>query len=193
MAYKKTPRKKIFIPEAELQWRPNFSGNPEMNYNKNSKAKNFTVVVKEGVGYKYGKNDLKIADLEKDGINVKYTKPKDKDEVPVAYLQVKVNFNGSKPPTVIQATKRNKILLDDATVGLLDDADITSIHDMYLTLSAWEMKDGKTYDESRKSVYLDAMFVEIEDNPFIDKYADVITGSQNGAPTMEELDEEIPF
>ena len=25
MAYKKTPRKKIFIPEAELQWRPNFS------------------------------------------------------------------------------------------------------------------------------------------------------------------------
>lgn len=190
MAYKKVQRKKIYIPNVELQWRPNFAGDPDMNYDKRSTEKNFTVVIKEGAGYKYGKEDLKIKDLEKDKINVRYTKPRDPDEKPTAYIQVKINFNGKKPPTIIQATSRNKILLDDTTVALLQGADIKEIHDMYLTLSPWEMRDGKSYEESRKSVYLDAMYVEIEDNPFADKYADIL---DHGHQSPEALEEELPF
>lgn len=195
MTYKKIKRKKIYIPEAELQWRPNFAGDPALNYDGKSHDKNFTIVLKENAGYKYGKKDLKIKDLEKDHINVRHTHPKDPDEEPVAYLTVKVNYNGNKPPTVIQATERNQILLDDSSFALLQGADISAIHDMYITFSGWEMRDGKSYEDSKKAAYLEAMFVKIEDNPFADKYAKVIGGTNRSSQNVDEdeYEDDIPF
>mgnify|MGYP001757979022 FL=1 len=78
----------LTLEDARILFR-NFKG-VEGQYNREG-DRNFAVVI----------DDPKIAkQLEEDGWNVKYLKPREEDEEPTPYLQVTVAFKG-RPPSVL--------------------------------------------------------------------------------------------
>lgn len=105
--------------------------------------------------------------MEKDGWRVKYLKPRDEGDEEQAYLQVKVNYGGYKPP-MVSMIAGNKIKdLDESTIDILDRVDIDYC-DMVLNPSYFEMPDGmKGY-----TAYLGELYVHLAISRLSQEYAE---------------------
>lgn len=141
----------------------NFSGEEGL-YNKKG-DRNFGVFI----------NDEDAERLKADGWNVKYAKP-DEDGYQRPFLKVKVNFKGK--PKIYQINSVNKVLLDEETVGDLDDyvfekADIKVRHAYLRRYDTW-------------SIYLDKGFFTILEDDLDRAYIDRQT------PIFDDEDD-IPF
>lgn len=102
--------------------------------------------------------------LERDGWNIKWHDPKEEGDPRWASIKVAVRFD-NYPPKIWLVTDNGKTLLDEDTVGLLDDAEIKEV-DLVLTASTGVM-DGKDYVKA----YLQKMFVTLDENDLEVKYA----------------------
>lgn len=141
------------IENAHLVFR-NFSGKAG-KYN-NEGNRNFCVFL-----------DSNIAnELAKEGYNIKWLKPRDPDEPEQAYMQVKINFQ-NVPPKILLITSRNKTLLNEETINILDWAEIESV-DLIINPYKWEVK-GKVGIKP----YVKSMYVKIVEDRFAEKYEDV--------------------
>lgn len=137
-----------------------------------------------------GQRDFAIAlekevaeQMEADGWNIKWLKPREEGDDPMATLKIKVNFNGF-PPQIMLVTSRNKTQLDEETVSILDYADIESA-DMFLSPYDWTV-NGK----SGRTAYLSKLFVTIHEDELDKKYADVPLAHQ-GELEGDIIDAEI--
>ena len=111
-------------------------------------------------------------ELEREGWNIKQLKPRDDEEEPQKYLQVRVNY-GSVDPKIYMVVGRQKTLLDEDSVSSLDYADIENV-DLIIRPYEWDV-NGK----SGITAYVKTMYVTVAKDEFSDKY--------------DFNDEEIPF
>lgn len=115
--------------------------------------------------------------LTNNGWNVKVRPPRDEDDEPTYYTQIKVAF-GNYPPNIWKVTKNgHKVRLDADTVGELDNLMIQHL-DICVRPYHWVRPDGS---EGVKG-YLKTMYVIAEEDEFADMYVG-----------PEEDEEDIPF
>lgn len=142
----------LSIENAKITFR-NFSGN-EGKYN-DAGERNFCVFI----------DDPKQAQaLLDDGWRIRVLMPRNPDDDPRHYMQVKVSFD-NYPPNIYMITRKHKVRLTEETVGSLDYADIASI-DMVLRPYAWTNARG----ESGIKAYVKTMYVTINEDEFAAKY-----------------------
>lgn len=142
----------IIIENGRIAFR-NFSGK-ETKFNPAGR-RNFCAIIE----------DHHLAkQLESDGWNIKYLKPRDENEEPQPYIQVAVNYD-NVPPKIYLIAGRKKTLLDEDSVGALDWAEITNV-DMTIRPYEWEV-NGK----GGIKAYIKTMYVTIQQDEFAEKYA----------------------
>jgi hypothetical protein len=117
-------------------------------------------------------------ELTRRGWNVKYLRARDEDEAEQAYVSVKINFNGPRPPKVYMITSRGRTQLDESTVSTLDYVDIVKI-DMILNPYQYTV-NGK----SGISAYLESIYVTILEDALAQKYENMEIATING-PEMQ--------
>lgn len=147
------PRGILQIDDARIVYR-NFSGAPS-KYNREG-DRNFSLVIP----------DMDLADsLIEAGWNVKIKPARDEGDAPFIVLPVKVKFNDRGPTVYLRSgTAINR--LDEDTIGMLDDIDITSI-DLDLRPYDWEV-NGRT----GRTAYLQSIHVTQEVDRFAARYAE---------------------
>lgn len=116
-------------------------------------------------------DDDKARILEEDGWNVKYLKPRNDDENPQPYLQVKVYFNNNPEirdnMQIILISHGKKTRLNEETIQILDWAEIENV-DLIIRPYDWEVS-GKT---GRKA-YLKSIYVTLKEDELESKYYDI--------------------
>lgn len=138
----------------------NFEGK-EGPYNK-AGERNFAVLL-----------DEKVANvMAEDGWNVKWLKPRedvtDEGEEDQPYLPVSLRYDVF-PPHVVMVTSRNRTILNEDQVEMLDYADIVNV-DLIVRPYTWNV-NGKTGVKA----YVKTMFVTIEEDQLVKKYAEMDT------------------
>ena len=110
--------------------------------------------------------DPEIAEqLSKDGWNVKTLKPRDDEDEPQPYMQVKVMY-GARPPKIVLLSSAGRTEITEETVDMLDWAEIDNVD---LVIRPYE------YDVNGRSgisAYLKSMFVTIAEDYLEQKYSD---------------------
>lgn len=141
----------LIMENAKIRFR-NFSGRPDEFTREGDRS--FALVI----------DDEDLANkLKEDGWNVRMRMPKNDGEDPWYYLKVKVNFGGF-PPKIVEVTSRNRVSLNEETVGILDSAELKSV-DVEISPYHWEI-GGR----SGITAYLKTMYATIEEDPFAAKY-----------------------
>ena len=141
----------LIMENAKIRFR-NFSGRPDDFTREGDRS--FALVI----------DDEDLANkLKEDGWNVRMRMPKNDGEDPWYYLKVKVNFGGF-PPKIIEVTSRNRVSLNEETVGILDSAELKSV-DVEISPYHWEISG-----RSGITAYLKTMYAAIEEDPFAAKY-----------------------
>lgn len=106
--------------------------------------------------------------LKADGWNIKFTKPRDDQEDPKPYTQIKVNYdNPRKMPRIVMMNSTKKTLLDKDTVKVLDYVEMVKV-DLVVTPSPWDVQ-GKAGLKG----YVKALYVTVADPDFEGRYEDV--------------------
>lgn len=121
--------------------------------------------------------------MRDEGWNVRVLAPRNEDELPLDYMQVKVAF-GDVPPKIIMIANGVQTLLDETDVGQLDTAEIQNV-DLVVRPYNWNI-----HGDTGVAAYLKAMYVTIEMDRFAIKY------EQHEAPRRrqpEKDDGELPF
>ena len=146
----------VQIDEARIIYR-NFAGAPS-KFNREG-DRNFAVVI--------GDQDIAEALTEK-GWNVKIKPPREEGDEPFMFLPVKVKFNDRGPRVYLQNSLggRNRVTLDEDTVGILDNVDIINV-DLDIRPYDWDVQ-GKT----GRTAYLQSICVTQEVDRFLDRYAE---------------------
>lgn len=160
MSDKKYITENIRIDNAEFTFRTNFSGRIS-EFNRDGQ-RNFCVSL----------DDKLAEDLLRDGWKVKYRKPNpnDPDQYAQPFLQVRVSFDNEKYiPKVYMVTKRGKKLLNEFTIGQLDDANILNV-DLSIRPHNYPAMPNRP---AGVSAYLKSMYVTIAEDPLDEKYAEV--------------------
>ena len=141
--------KNINIENGRIMFR-NFSGK-EGKYNPAGR-RNFCVCI-----------DPSSADaLRAEGWNIKTLAPRDEEEEPIPYLQVRVNYDNI-PPKIYMVTKKKKTLMNADTIAALDYAQIISC-DMTIRPYVWDTENNKV------TAYVQTMYVTIEEDEFASTY-----------------------
>ena len=143
----------IIIENARIGFR-NFTGK-EGKYNASGR-RNFCVFLETTVA----------ADLEHLGWNIRWLEPRNPDEEKQAYLQIAVSYK-NMPPKIVVITSRNKSILEEGTVHVLDWAEIDNV-DLIVRPYNWEV-NGKTGVKA----YLKTMYITLVEDEFEKKYVDV--------------------
>ena len=146
----------VQIDDARIIYR-NFAGAPS-KFNREG-DRNFAVVI----------DDQDIAEaLTEKGWNVKIKPPREEGDEPFMFLPVKVKFNDRGPKVYLQNSLggRNRVTLDEDTVGILDNVDITNV-DLDIRPYDWDVQ-GKT----GRTAYLQSICVTQEVDRFLDRYAE---------------------
>ena len=146
----------VQIDDARIIYR-NFAGAPS-KFNR-ERHRNFAVVIKD--------QDIAEALTEK-GWNVKIKPPREEGDEPFMFLPVKVKFNERGPRVYLQNSLggRNRVTLDEDTVGILDNVDITN-GDLDVRPYDWDVQ-GKT----GRTAYLQSICVTQEVDRFLERYAE---------------------
>ena len=152
------PRDILQIDNARLIFR-NFRG--EATKYNNEGNRNFAIIIP---------NEEMAEELTKRGWNVKIKPPRDEDDDPFMYLQVKVKFN-DRGPNVYLHTGANRNKLDEETIGCLDVIDIVSA-DMDIRPYDWVLQEGTPNEKSGRTAYLQSMRVVQEIDRFAEQYAE---------------------
>jgi len=153
----------LLMEDAPIVFR-NFSG-LEGKYNR-AGDRNFCVLL-----------DPKVAiQMEKDGWNVKALRSREEGDPERPYIQVSVGFK-NRPPLVVMVTSKGRTTLTESEVDLLDWVDIAKA-DLIIRPYNWEVS-GK----SGVKAYLKSLFITIDEDYLMLKYADVpeIGGSDRKA------------
>ena len=146
----------VQIDNARIIYR-NFAGAPS-KFNREG-DRNFAVVI----------DDQDIAEaLTEKGWNVKIKPPREEGDEPFMFLPVKVKFNDRGPKVYLQNSLggRNRVTLDEDTVGILDNVDIINV-DLDIRPYDWDVQ-GKT----GRTAYLQSICVTQEVDRFLDRYAE---------------------
>ena len=146
----------VQIDNARIIYR-NFAGAPS-KFNREG-DRNFAVVI----------DDEDIADaLTEQGWNVKIKPPREEGDDPFMFLPVKVKFNDRGPRVYLQNSLegRNRVMLDEETVGMLDHVDIVNV-DLDIRPFDWEVQD-----KTGRTAYLQSICVTQEVDRFLDRYAE---------------------
>jgi hypothetical protein len=136
----------------------NFEGK-EGPYNRQGE-RNFAVLL-----------DDKVANMmAEDGWNVKWLKPREdiaeEGEEDQPYLPVSVRYDVF-PPHIVLVTSRNRTVLNESQIEILDYSDITNV-DLIVRPHNWDV-NGKTGIKA----YVKTMFVTIEEDALVRKYAEL--------------------
>ena len=146
----------VQIDDARIIYR-NFAGAPS-KFNREG-DRNFAVVI----------DDQDIAEaLTEKGWNVKIKPPREVGDEPFMFLPVKVKFNERGPRVYLQNSLggRNRVTLDEDTVGILDNVDIINV-DLDIRPYDWDVQ-GKT----GRTAYLQSICVTQEVDRFLNRYAE---------------------
>lgn len=162
----------LIIQDAKLLFR-NFMGR-EQQFNS-AGDRNFCVYLDEELAAK----------LEKDGWNVKYTKPREEDDPVKAYVQVSVNYDKGRPPKVVLISSKGRLDLGVDMVGMVDYADIKTV-DLVLNPYSWEV-GGKTGVKA----YLKHAFITLNENELELKYADIPDANPTTTIPSSTVSEEV--
>ena len=167
------PKNILEINDARIIFR-NFRGEAD-RFNKEG-DRNFALVIAGGT-LDDGKHvteldaedmaDALIKDVNRFGAgwNVKIKAPREEGDQPFIYLPVKVKFNGRGPSIYLQSG-RNRVKLDEETVEMLDDIDISSVD---LDIRPYDDEiNGRPF----RSAYLQSMLVVQEIDRFAARFAE---------------------
>ena len=133
----------VTIKNAQL-FKTNFSGKAIPPYNPEGR-RNFCVFIE----------DLNVArDMEKDGWNIRWLKPRQEGDEEKAFVSVAVNYS-KRPPKIILRTSRGDTRLEEEEVGMLDWAEKEKV-DLTINPRPWD-DDGRR----RIKAYLRTMIVQI--------------------------------
>lgn len=147
------PRRDLLeIENAKIIWK-NFSGEPDKYHSKGG-YKNFNVILED---------PEQAQEMANDGWNVKIRPPREEGDEPLHTLEVAVSFE-NYPPKVVMITSRNRVNLDEESIGCLDTADILTSD---LIISPYH------YDVNGKQgikAYLKTAYITIEEDRFAEKY-----------------------
>ena len=143
--------KTFMVEDARIIFR-NFSGK-EGQYNREG-DRNFAVVLDPDTA----------ASMLADGWNVRHLEAREEGDDPTPYVSVAVNFN-NRPPRVVLLTSTTRTQLDEASVEILDWADIQNA-DLIARGYEWSV-NGK----SGVKAYLQSLFITIQEDALERKYA----------------------
>lgn len=167
MAYKRIDN--LFFENAQIIYR-NFSGlekrSPTGKVVNEEGSRNFCVII----------DDTNTAEaLKEDGWNVKIRMPKEDGDSPIYYLPIKVRFDRVPPKIWLVTTSNghisNKTLMDETSVGMLDNVDLTNVD---LEINPYHREGGIT-------AYLKEGYFTIAESRFSSKY------------DIDDNNEEVPF
>lgn len=157
-------RKKIQLDDVRILFR-NFTG-LEGDYNA-AGDRNFRVCL----------SDELAKQLQLEGWNVRYLKPRDVDDVPQAILEVSVKY-GAFPPDIRIVANGKVTRLTKDTVNLIDSADLERA-DIIISGYDWTMR-GK----SGKKAYLDVGYFVVRTNELAKRYG---LDTENASGIMPEV------
>jgi hypothetical protein len=162
----------VLIEDARIVFR-NFAG-LEGQYNR-AGDRNFGVILPPDIAQQ----------MEQDGWNVKYLKPREDDEGPTPWVSVSVSYKG-RPPTIVMITdrydretgevKQQRVTLPEELVEMVDYADIAKA-DLILNPYVWNVS-GK----SGVKAYLKSLFITIRQDELERKYAGIEEVRWDGSP-----------
>ena len=158
----------ITIEGARIIFR-NFSGK-EGKYNAPGN-RNFCVLLDENLA----------EDLIRDGWNVRYLRPREEDDEPQAYMQVKVAF-GNIPPTVVLITSKGKTRLTEDSLDILDWAEIKNV-DLIIRPYNYDVSGHQGV-----KAYLKSIYVTISEDELESKYMDVPDSALGHISGLDDVD-----
>lgn len=162
------------LDDAQIRFR-NFSGNPGQ-YNAQGQ-RNFCALLPEDVANA----------MAADGWNVKYLKAREEGDKDQAYIKIKVNFSGPRPPKIWMITSKGRRQLDEDMVSMLDWADFAKV-DLIMSPYKYDVNGNQGV-----SAYLQTIFVTIREDELEQRYADVpeLATGQDFGTWEDSSDEEI--
>ena len=136
-------------------FKSNFSGKEIPPYNPEGR-RNFCVFI----------DDIKVAeDMEKDGWNIRWLKPRNEEDERKAFLSIAVNFN-NRPPKIVLITSKGETRIGEDEVGMLDWAEKEQV-DITINPRYWDdtgRQRVKAYLRTMKvKIYEDELELEIDD------------------------------
>lgn len=153
------PKGILQIDDARICFR-NFRGEGSM-YN-NEGDRNFSLVIPNEEMAEALRNDLNEYGV---GWNVKIRAPREEGEAPFIHLPVKVKYTDRSGPRVYLISGRNRVELNEETIGMLDDIDIRSV-DMDI-----RPYDGESRFGPHRTAYLQSIYVTQEVDRFAARFA----------------------
>ena len=144
----------ITIRNATL-FKTNFSGKEIPPYNPEGR-RNFCVFI----------DDLNVArEMEKDGWNIRWLKPRNEGDQEKAFVSIAVNFT-NRPPKIILLSSRGETRLGEEEVGMLDWAEKEQV-DLTINPRYWDDNGReriKAYLRTlRVRIYEDELEAEIDE------------------------------